>query len=303
MPTRTSILIALLITLFPNYSKAQTTGTINGHEYVDLGLSVLWATTNVGADDISDIGKYNMWIYWRDATSESGNDDVSTKAQWEDPWRLPTVDEVKELINKCSWQLEKTTTQNYDIIRITGPNGNYIYLIADVSGKNRECSYWTGSTSYNFGAAYFFTLTITLNGELSQFSSEISSCHFMSGCLTRPVADKSAAATQTTTIPTFTEEEISPPSGTINGYDYVDMGNGVKWGTCNVGADRPSDFGSCFAWGEINTKSGYTQKNSLTRKKKSVGVIASRISQATPHLMPQQHNEVNHGASPRRKRL
>ena len=28
---------------------SQTTGTHNGHEWVDLGLSVKWATRNVGA--------------------------------------------------------------------------------------------------------------------------------------------------------------------------------------------------------------------------------------------------------------
>ena len=33
----------------------------NGHEYVDLGLSVLWATRNVGAEKPEDIGSYYSW--------------------------------------------------------------------------------------------------------------------------------------------------------------------------------------------------------------------------------------------------
>lgn len=34
---------------------------LNGHDYVDLGLSVKWATMNVGADSISGYGDYFAW--------------------------------------------------------------------------------------------------------------------------------------------------------------------------------------------------------------------------------------------------
>ena len=42
-----------------------------------------------------------------------------------------------------------------------------------------------------------------------------------------------------------------------NGYDYVDLGlpSGTLWATCNVGADKPTDFGLYFQWGDT---SGYT---------------------------------------------
>ena len=38
----------------------------------------------------------------------------------------------------------------------------------------------------------------------------------------------------------------------INGHEYVDLGlpSGTKWATCNVGADRPQDYGEYYAWGE-----------------------------------------------------
>ena len=42
-----------------------------------------------------------------------------------------------------------------------------------------------------------------------------------------------------------------------NGHEYVDMGNGLKWATCNVGAENPWDYGDYFAWGETNTKEKY----------------------------------------------
>ena len=44
-----------------------------------------------------------------------------------------------------------------------------------------------------------------------------------------------------------------------NGYDYVDLGlpSGTIWATCNVGADKPSDWGFYFQWGDTV---GYTKE-------------------------------------------
>ena len=60
------------------------------------------------------------------------------------------------------------------------------------------------------------------------------------------------------------EEDISKfetsISGTENGFDYVDLGlpSGLKWATCNVGADSPEEYGYYYAWGETTTKSDYS---------------------------------------------
>lgn len=42
-----------------------------------------------------------------------------------------------------------------------------------------------------------------------------------------------------------------------NGFDFVDLGlpSGTLWATKNIGADKPSDFGLYFQWGDIQ---GYT---------------------------------------------
>ena len=47
---------------------------------------------------------------------------------------------------------------------------------------------------------------------------------------------------------------------------FVDLGlpSGVKWYTCNVGANAPHEYGNYYAWGETTTKSEYTPENSLT---------------------------------------
>ena len=50
----------------------------------------------------------------------------------------------------------------------------------------------------------------------------------------------------------------SPATGTINGHDYVDLGLSVKWATCNIGADKPEDYGDYYAWGEAETNPTFT---------------------------------------------
>ncbi len=41
-------------------------------------------------------------------------------------------------------------------------------------------------------------------------------------------------------------------------YDYVDMGDGLLWATCNVGANSPEQYGDYFAWGETEPKEIYS---------------------------------------------
>ena len=37
----------------------------------------------------------------------------------------------------------------------------------------------------------------------------------------------------------------------------MDLGLSVKWATCNVGANKPEEYGDYFAWGETQPKSNY----------------------------------------------
>ena len=44
----------------------------------------------------------------------------------------------------------------------------------------------------------------------------------------------------------------------INGHTYVEMGDGLKWATMNVGATKPEEYGDYFAWGETASKTNYS---------------------------------------------
>lgn len=48
----------------------------------------------------------------------------------------------------------------------------------------------------------------------------------------------------------------------LNGHAYVEMGDGLKWAVCNIGADDPWSTGKeqYFAWGETSPKKDYSKE-------------------------------------------
>ena len=124
-----------------------------GKEWVDLGLSVKWATCNVGANAPEEYGDYFAWgeispkeeytwaTYkywtviedgWREQTEYlgdiSGTQYDAASVNWGGGWRMPTEAEQDELRNNCTW--EWTTLNGVNGQRVTGPNGNSIFLPA-----------------------------------------------------------------------------------------------------------------------------------------------------------------------------
>ena len=135
---------------------------INGYAAVDLGLSVLWATCNIGADSPEDYGDYFAWgeietkdSYTRDnsVTYYDGEiDDIAGNVEydaataiWGDSWRLPTYEECTELVDSCTW--EWTTQNDVDGYLVTGFTGNSIFLpaVGDRSSTSNAYEGWFGS--------------------------------------------------------------------------------------------------------------------------------------------------------------
>ena len=83
------------------------------------------------------------------------------------------------------------------------------------------------------------------------------------------VAAKSQSSSAAAKSQSSSVAVISSKSGKIKGHKYVDLGlpSGLKWATCNVGANSPEKYGDYYAWGEVETKSMYTENNSKTRGK------------------------------------
>lgn len=122
-----------------------TTGTIDGHEYVDLGLSVLWATCNIDANSPEEKGTEFPFVYpnWysKDDNGKSWYRMFSSldlkpdnticgtyldiaRNKWGNYWRLPSKDEFSELWLNCDDEL----IQNVGIKITSRINGNSIIL-------------------------------------------------------------------------------------------------------------------------------------------------------------------------------
>ena len=140
-----------------------TNGQINGYDYVDLGLpsGLKWATCNVGASSPSEYGDYYAWGETTTKSDYSSSNcltdgqeigDISgnpqydaARANWGGSWRMPTIEEFEELIEECEW--EWTSEGENRGYRVTGPNGNSIFL--PVAGyRNGTSLYDAGSFGY-----------------------------------------------------------------------------------------------------------------------------------------------------------
>ena len=158
---------------------ARTHGSSNGHDWVDLGLSVKWATCNVGASKPEDYGNYYAWgetstktEYTKDnsKTWEKSMGDIEGNSSYDaatancgGAWRMPTTAEMQELRDRCNW---KWTTQNgVKGYKVTGPNGNSIFLPAagcrygsSLDDAGSFGYYWSSTPEDNdyTGACHFY---------------------------------------------------------------------------------------------------------------------------------------------------
>ncbi len=165
-----------------------TTGSVGGHSYVDLGLKVMWSTANIGASSPLVSGSYFAWgevvpkesYTWEtyayadksgkltkyNYKPESGSggfvdsvytllpEDDAAVQNWGNGWRMPTDAEFDELRAECTWEWISGIGVNY--YKVTGPNGKFILLPAcgSIQGRERIMNYsngclWSSSVSPN----------------------------------------------------------------------------------------------------------------------------------------------------------
>ncbi len=145
-----SLVITDNITLY-----AQWKDMANSYEYVDLGLSVMWAVHNVGATSSWLSGDYYAWgetaiksdysnqtyeNQWLDRDLFSSEDVASVKMGGK--WRMPTKTEMEELRNNCDW--DWTTINGVKGYKVTSNlNGKSIFLPA-VGYKNGTSTRYDG---------------------------------------------------------------------------------------------------------------------------------------------------------------
>lgn len=245
-------------------------------DYVDLGLSVLWATSNIGADTPEDYGYYYAWgetetkdnytsYKWSTGSYNSSlfkltkycndsswgvagttdtivqleTDDDIAYTKLGDKWRIPSKADFEELLANCT-----VTT----VISSTGQNG--CVFTSNIPGYTDRSIFlpfagWKyDDTSINSGASCFY-ISRSLDEDLpisawclylTPEERKLKTVVRYDGYVIRPVRIK---------------EELPTP-------EYVDLGLSVKWATFNVGAKSPEDYGGYYAWGETKEKKDYS---------------------------------------------
>ncbi len=158
---------------------------IDNYEYVDLGLpsGTLWATCNVGASKPEEYGNYYAWgettsksVYdWNsykwcdngseykiskyctyemygsvDNKSELETEDDVANVGWGRKWRMPSWEQIKELINASNTTVVWTTKNGISGRLITSKkNGNSIFLPA-AGYRGGDGDNFTGEGLYGF---------------------------------------------------------------------------------------------------------------------------------------------------------
>lgn len=135
-------------------NEIKISGNVDGHDYVDLGLSVKWATCNIGATNPEECGDYFAWgnakpdwCYYEDKLNSSAEIALEN---WGESWRMPTIEEFEELVDNCSWFW--TAINGVKGYKIISNNGNWIFLPATGSKNGSSNSilgyyghYWSST--------------------------------------------------------------------------------------------------------------------------------------------------------------
>lgn len=183
--------------------------------WVNLGLSVNWATCNMGSSDPSDCGYYYQWgvsenntgygeytykWYHRSSnarTKYNSNSDMGyngfvdgktvldpeddvAHVLWGGEWRMPASEEFEELINNCKWTW--VNQNGFGYIVTSNKNGNSIFLPA--AGL-----YYNNSSTPSGGlGGYYWSRDIGMNELYFDHEQQrINSTALHNGLLVRPV--------------------------------------------------------------------------------------------------------------------
>jgi hypothetical protein len=153
---------------------------------IDLGLpsGTKWACCNVDLDaskqsptnfggyyawgdtEEKDVYDWDTYLYWNDSNHDGlvgsrevtiwGNDIAGTEhdaaqARWGHPWVMPSIDQIRELLNNCTHKWTKMNDVNGELF--TGPSGGNIFLpaagyqVGRLYARGTDGYYWSSTQS------------------------------------------------------------------------------------------------------------------------------------------------------------
>ena len=168
-----------------------------------LPSGTIWATRNVGASSPEDYGDYFAWgetapkdyYYWTtykwykwyqnnnysgytkyctrsdygyngfvDNKTELDPEDDAAYVNWGSSWRMPSVEQIQELCDNCTWQWTQRNGVNGQLV--TGPNGNTLFLPAagdrweeSLPGAGSNGWYWSRTLNRGSSGAYYLNFS------------------------------------------------------------------------------------------------------------------------------------------------
>jgi len=244
--------------------------------WVDMGLpsGTLWYSCNIGTTKPQGYGAYFAWgetrpkseyswdtyahgtgenaltkycnsaSYGLDGFSDGltvlqPGDDGATTA-FGSSAHIPTKDEWQELLDNCTSEWTKYNGVSGTMFT-SNTNGNRLFLPAAGNKQGTELNdigtygnYWSASL-YTTSPWRAWSLGLYYSGTVS----------YMENGMYRNLG--------------FSVRAVKSP----NYQEWVDLGlpSGTKWYSCNIGATKPWEYGSYFAWGETTTKETYDWSN------------------------------------------
>ena len=156
----------------------------NGYEYVDLGLSVKWATMNIGATKPEEVGDLFAWgdiipnrggswenyvhcydsdvnftKYCTDSNRGVKDDksilepmDDAAHIHWGGKWRMPTIEECQELLENCTIYQENNYYYKFVSRKAGYTDKSIIFVCYEPYGKYYLSECWTSNLAGNIGA-------------------------------------------------------------------------------------------------------------------------------------------------------
>ena len=245
------------------YTASCDVTVIPNASYVDMGNGTKWATKNVGADSPEEWGGFYAWGETQTKTSytwstyrygssssnvtiytatdgktvlEAGDDAATVNLG--SNWRMATDAEWTWLLENCTWTYAEMNGNKGYIVKsnVSGNSSSIIFLPGagihlNSHGNTDRCYYWSANVSTDTYSKAKYAVIYEGGGRSIK---EQYRCY---GASVRPIYE---------------------PQQFINGHEYVEMGDGLKWATMNVGATKPEEYGDYFAWGETAAKTDYS---------------------------------------------
>ena len=238
-------------------------------EAVDLGLSVDWASWNMGENSESG----NTHLYgWGDvtgdltttaesayafglsssATSIAGlwEYDIARK-QWGEGWRLPTMAEFQELYDDTKIERSQETVSGISGIRFTSksdptksvfiPNCGLVWPGNGNISLPESAYYWTANASYTSNSGWLARVAYLIPTSLDNTSFYKKPWHMA----IRPVKANSSHHTGGNT---------GEQSGEVGIAVNLGLPSGTKWASHNLGAATATDCGGYYAWGDLEPR-------------------------------------------------